>query len=182
MAACYAGVAEEKRQKNEMMPAAFGEEVWVPKRSWKRLRDPFGPTYEKARYLAVVKEVTSGHGVRREDGKIEVVSRIVRGVVEPEDRLLPEEGDPRQPRRRIRGKTNAGEERGRPPDVAGDSDDKKEALDQTVGDALGITAAKIKEMKATQEALMEEIMGTEEKQVVQVEVWDQRAGVCHFGS
>ena len=79
--------------KNEMMP----EEVWVPKGLWKRLRDPFSLTYEKARYLAVVKEVTSGYGVLHEDGKME--------VVEPEDRLLPEEGEPHQPRRRIRGKT-----------------------------------------------------------------------------
>ena len=103
MAARYAVVAEEKRQRNELMPAAFGEEVWVPRRSWKRTQDPFGPTYEKARYLAVVKEVTSGHGILREDGKIEVVSRIVRGVVEPEDRLLPEQAEPHHPRRRIRG-------------------------------------------------------------------------------
>ena len=53
MAARYAMVAEEKRQRNELMPAAFGEEVWVRRRSWKRSQDPFGPTYEKARYLAV---------------------------------------------------------------------------------------------------------------------------------
>ena len=52
----------------------FGGTAGYVKRSWKRLRDLFGPTYEKARYLAVVKEVTSGHGVLREDGKIEVVS------------------------------------------------------------------------------------------------------------
>ena len=34
---------------------------------------PFGPTHEKARYLAEIPEVTKGHGVLRQDGKFEVV-------------------------------------------------------------------------------------------------------------
>ena len=170
MAARYAAV----RQWNELMPAAFGEEVWVPRRSWKRTQDPFGPTYEKARYLAVVKEVTSGHGILWEDGKIEVVSRIVRGVVEPEDRLLPEEAEPHHPRRRIRGKTNVGEERDK---ELGDLctlraviEEETEAMDQDGGEVLGIPAVKIKEMKLAEEALVEEVMGEEEKQVLQTRI------------
>ena len=66
----------------------------------------------------------------------------MKGVVEPEDRLLPEEGEPHQPRRRIRGKTNAGEEKktelGALLMLRSTLEDEKEAMDQDVGEALGI--------------------------------------------
>ena len=103
-----------------------------------------------------------------------MVSRIVKGVVEPEDRLLLEEAEPYRPRRRIRGKTNAGEERDT---ELGDLcmlrtviEEETESMDQDDGDVLGITAAKVKEMKLAEEALVEEGMGEEEKQVLQTRI------------
>ena len=48
------------------------------------LQDPCG-------YLAEIPEVTKGHGVLRQDGKIEVVSKVVTGVREPKDEEPEEE-------------------------------------------------------------------------------------------
>ena len=176
MAARYAVEAEKKRTKGEKMVAAFGEEVWVPKRSWKKLSDPFGPTHEKARYLAEVPEVTKGHGILRQDGKVEVVSKVITGVREPRDEEQVDAIDDHRVRRRIRGK-RAAEER--------DEDRRRlEALRQVIyeeqlavekdeGEVLGVTAVKVRELQKEEEMLIEELPSAEERQVLQTRMVGQ---------
>ena len=173
MAARYAVVAEEKRLKGERMVASFGEEVWVPKRSWKKLQDPFGPTHEKARYLAEIPEVTKGHGVLRQDGKIEVVSKVVTGVREPKDEELEEEGEAHVVRRRIREKTkpeNLGEECSRLEALKELIMEEKKATARDEGEVLGITAVKLRELQIEEAKVQEEMYGKEEKQVLQTRI------------
>ncbi|CAJ1452728.1 unnamed protein product [Effrenium voratum] len=173
MAARYAVVAEEKRLKGEQMVASFGEEVWVPKRSWKKLQDPFGPTHEKARYLAEIPEVTKGHGVLRQDGKIEVVSKVVTGVREPKDEEPEEEGEAHVVRRRIREKTkpeDLGEEYSRLEALKELIMEEKKATARDEGEILGITAVKLRELQIEEAKVQEEMYGKEEKQVLQTRI------------
>ena len=165
-------MAEEKRLKGERMVASFGEEVWVPKRSWKKLQDPFGPTHEKARYLAEIPEVTKGHGVLRQDGKIEVVSKVVTGVKEPKDEEPEEEGEAHVVRRRIREKTkpeDLGEEYSRLKAVKELIMEEKKATARDEGEVLGITAVKLRELQI-EEAKVQEMYGKQEKQVLQTRI------------
>lgn len=95
----------------------FGEKVVIRRRGWKTMfEDDFEPRGEDVTYLTPMTEVSKGHCVMTEGGKLQVVSTVWKDLSETEpekhewvgDEVDPEALDPAVIRRRIREKTSMG--------------------------------------------------------------------------
>ena len=120
--------------------------------------------------------MTKGHGILREDGKVEVVSKVITGVREPRDEERVDAIDDHRVRRRIRGKRAAqkrDEERRRLEVLRQVIHEEKLAVEKDEGEVLGVTAVKVRELQKEEEKLIEELPGAEERQVLQTRMVGQ---------
>ena len=120
--------------------------------------------------------MTKGHGILREDGKVEVVSKVITWVREPRDEERVDAIDDHRVSRRIRGKKAAqkrDEERRRLEVLRQVIHEEQLAVEKDEGEVLGVTAVKVRELEREGEKLIEELPGAEERQVLETRMVGQ---------